>query len=319
MTQNTTKPKLLVTRKLPDSVEERLMMRFDTTLNNNDITLNEAEFIEAMRSYDAILPTVSDKLSAAVLEASGVKVKMLANFGVGLDHIDLEAAKQVGIVVSNTPDVLSDATADIALLLLLSVTRRAYEVEHTVRQGEWHGFSPVGFLGVGLQGKTLGILGLGRIGLAVAQRAKAFGMQVIYYSRSPKDYPGGRDSFEEVLQEADFVSLHMPGGGDNKGLFSAEFISQMKPTAFLINTARGDLVDEAALIDALQNRRIAGAGLDVFEQEPRVPEALRALDNVTLFPHIGSATLETRTAMGLLAVHSLEDFFDGRDVSNRVV
>lgn len=313
----TAKPTLFVTRKLPSPVEIYLKEHFETTLNADDTPLSQEALQFALQNYDALLPTVSDTLSADLLQAN-ISVKILANFGVGVNHIDVEAAKAAGVIVTNTPDVLTDATADIALLLMLSVTRRAFEVERIVRNNEWNGFSPVGFLGVGLQGKTLGVLGFGRIGRAVAERAKAFGMNVIYYSRSPKEYPGAKSSMAEVVRASDFISLHMPGGDENAGVFSAELIAEMKPTAFLINTARGDVVDEKALILALENKRIAGAGLDVFADEPNVPEQLRILDNVTLFPHIGSATFETRTAMGLMAADSLKAFFSGEDVPNRV-
>jgi lactate dehydrogenase-like 2-hydroxyacid dehydrogenase len=219
--------------------------------------------------------------------------------------------------------VLTDATADLAVALMLAATRRMSETEAVLRRGGWDGFRPTGFLGMGLQGKTLGIVGMGRIGQATARRARAFGMEIVYFNRSPVhglDIPAvPRPSIEAVMAEADVVSLHIPGGGDNRGVISAGLIAAMRPTAYLVNTARGDVVDEPALIAALAERRIAGAGLDVYAEEPTVPAALLGLPNVTLLPHIGSATLETRTAMGMLAADNLIAHFEGRPLPARVV
>jgi lactate dehydrogenase-like 2-hydroxyacid dehydrogenase len=247
----------------------------------------------------------------------------VANFGVGVNNIDLEAARAAGVAVSNTPGVLTDATADIAVALMLAATRRMSETEAILRSGGWDGWRPTGWLGMGLQGKVLGIVGMGRIGAAVARRsALGFGMRVVYFNRSevgPFDFGAeARPSVEAVLAEADVVSLHVPGGGGNSRLISAERIRGMKRGAYLVNTARGDVVDEDALAEALESGRLAGAGLDVFAEEPRVPERLVRLRNVTLLPHIGSATLETRTAMGMLAVDNLEAFFAGRPMPARV-
>jgi lactate dehydrogenase-like 2-hydroxyacid dehydrogenase len=241
-----------------------------------------------------------------------------------VNNIDLEAARAAGLVVSNTPGVLTDATADLALALILAVTRRMTETEALLRRGEWDGFRPTGFLGMGLQGKTLGVVGMGRIGEATARRAAfGFGMRIAYFNRStvgPFDFAAeALPSVAAVMAAADVVSLHIPGGDGNRGLVSGELIAAMKPTAYLVNTARGDVVDEAALAAALAEGRIAGAGLDVYAEEPKVHAALLAAPNATLLPHVGSATLETRSAMGMLAVDNLEAHFAGRPYPSRVV
>ncbi|MEP4051304.1 MAG: D-glycerate dehydrogenase [Litorimonas sp.] len=318
-----TKPRILVTRKLPEAVEVRLASRFDVQFNTSDKPMSAEALMAAMRGFDAIVPTVSDKLDADILNAPNRQVRMIANVGVGFNNIDIETARREGIAVSNTPDVLTEATANIAMLLILSVTRGAYAAETKLREQRWSGFSIVEGLGSSIQGKTLGIIGMGRIGQATARKAaRGFGMNTIYYNRSPLesvDFEAEkRRSISEVMSEADVVSIHVPGGG-LKPLVTAEHIASMKPSAYLINTARGDSLDQAALITALQEGRIAGAGLDVFENEPAVPEELRVMKNVTLLPHIGSATIEVRTAMGMLAADNLEAFFDRKVLPNPVV
>lgn len=316
------KPRILTTRKLPGPVETRLSDSFTVRFNPSDSPLSVAELSDAMQKFDALIPTVSDRLDAKILQTPNRRVRIIANVGVGVSNIDLQAARDEGIVISNTPDVLTEATADIAMLLILSATRRAYAAERRLRAGQWSGFSIVDGLGVGLQGKVLGIVGMGRIGRATARRAAlGFGMEVVFYNRSEVgeiDFDAQRlESIESVMRTADVVSIHVPGGGDQP-LVTASHINLMKPTAHLINTARGDSLDEAALIDALVHGRIAGAGLDVFQHEPSVPDALRELETVTLLPHIGSATLEVRTAMGMLAVDNLDAFFAGRDLPSPV-
>ncbi|WP_378942474.1 2-hydroxyacid dehydrogenase [Mesorhizobium sp. ANAO-SY3R2] len=321
------KPRLIVTRRLPAAVERTLAERFEATFNETDTPLTPAKLSTAFREYDAILPTVSDRLSASVFPDAGIRVKVIANYGVGFSHIDTEAARQHGIVVTNTPDVLTDCTADLAMSLLLSVARRAGEGERQLRAGQWASWAPTHMIGTKVTGKTLGIIGMGRIGKAMARRAHfGFDMEIVFHNRSKVDDAETRalgarqlSTIEDVLREADFVSLHCPGGADNRHLINAQRLSAMKPGAFLINTARGDVVDQQALIEALQAGTIAGAGLDVYENEPEVPAELMAMENVALLPHLGSATEETRVAMGMKAVENLTAFFEGRAVPDRVV
>ncbi|MGV1755754.1 2-hydroxyacid dehydrogenase [Rhizobium sp. A22-96] len=321
------RPRILVTRRWPDAVEAALSERFDVTLNQDDAALDLAKLREALLTYDAVLPTVSDKLPASLFDGDTIRTKILGNFGVGFNHIDVASAKAKGIVVTNTPGVLTDCTADIAMLLLLSVARRGGEGEREVRAGAWSGWRPTHLVGTKVTGKTVGIIGFGRIGRAFAQRCHfGFGMDVVFYNRSAIDpmeaarYGAMQlQTVEEVLEVSDFVSLHCPGGAENRHLMNAARLSKMKQGAFLINTARGDVVDETALISALEQGTIRGAGLDVYEAEPHVPERLRALDNVVLLPHLGSATEETRTAMGMKVVDNITAFFAGREPPDRVV
>lgn len=320
------KARILVTRRWPEQVEAVLADRFDATFNRDDRPMDQPALAEALARYDAVLPTVSDRLPASVFEQPTLTAKIIGNYGVGYNHIDVDAASRRGIVVTNTPGVLTDCTADIAMALLLSVARRVGEGERQLRVGAWSGWRPTHMIGTKVTGKTLGIIGFGRIGKAMAKRCHfGFDMDVVFYNRSRVDPAeatqfGARqlNSVEEVLAAADFVSLHCPGGGENTNLINDVRLSAMKPSAYLINTARGDVVDEAALIAALSDGRIAGAGLDVYAAEPRVPEALRAMENVVLLPHLGSATEETRTAMGMKVVDNVSAFFEGRDVPNRV-
>jgi lactate dehydrogenase-like 2-hydroxyacid dehydrogenase len=317
------KPRVICTRKWPAAVEAELKRRFDVTLNEADVALSADELRAALDSYDAVCPTVTDRVDAAVL-ASPKRAKILGQFGVGFNNIDIEAAKAAGLVVTNTPGVLTDATADIALTLLLNVARRTFEGETMLRAGEWTGWRPTQLMGTSPQGKVLGIIGMGRIGKAMAKRCHhALGMEVVFYDAFPVADPGvparQLGSVEEVLAAADFVSLHCPGGDDNVRLINAERLACMKPTAFLINSARGDIVDEAALVAALEAGTIAGAGLDVFEREPTVTAALTGMKNVCLLPHLGSATIETREAMGMTVVKNLTAFFEGKEPPNRVV
>ncbi|MBP7003203.1 D-glycerate dehydrogenase [Amaricoccus sp.] len=319
-------PRIIVTRKMPQAVEDRLAASgLDVVFNEDDRLFTRADTIRALQEADGILLAVGDPLDGVLLDAEGRRrARIIANFGVGVNHIDLDAARARGVIVTNTPGVLTDATADTAMMLILQATRRASEMELALRRGEWGGFSPTADLGMSIQGKTLGVVGMGRIGAATARRAVlGFGMKAIYFNRSavgPWDFPAeARPSIEAVMEEADVVTIHAPGGGANRGLISAERIARMKPTAYLVNTARGDVIDEPALTAALAERRIAGAGLDVFAHEPNVPPELVALENVTLLPHIGSATLETRTAMGMLAAENLIAHFRGEPLPSRVV
>jgi lactate dehydrogenase-like 2-hydroxyacid dehydrogenase len=317
-----TKPRVIISRKWPSAVEAELQRRFDVTLNAADRALTADELRDALDSYDAVCPTVTDKVNAAVL-AAPKRARILSQFGVGFNNIDIAAAKNAGLVVTNTPGVLTDATADLALTLLLNVARRTWEGESMLRAGEWTGWRPTQLMGTSPQGKALGIVGMGRIGKAMARRCHhALGMAVVFYDAFPVADAGvparQLGSVEEVLAAADFVSLHCPGGGDNVHLINAERLGRMKPTAFLINSARGDIVDEAALVAALEAGTIAGAGLDVFEREPAITEALKEMKNVCLLPHLGSATVETRIAMGMTVVENLTAFFAGEEPPNRV-
>ena len=320
------RPRILVTRRWPAAAEAALAERFDVTLNEADVPMTADQLRQALADYDAVLPTVSDKLPAAVFEGSP-RAKILGNFGVGYNHIDVAAAKAKGIAVTNTPGVLTDCTADIAMLLLLAVARRGGEGERQIRADEWKGWCPTHMIGTKVSGKTVGIIGFGRIGKAFAQRCHfGFGMDVVFYNRSKVDEAeaaryGARQlaTVEDVLGAADFVSLHCPGGAENRHLMNAARFAAMKKGAFLINTARGDVVDETALIAALQTGVIRGAGLDVYEAEPQVPEKLKAMENVVLLPHLGSATEETRTAMGMKVVDNVTAFFEGREPADRVV
>jgi lactate dehydrogenase-like 2-hydroxyacid dehydrogenase len=317
---------VVVTRRLPAAVEAAVAKEFDARLNRDDKPLTSAELMEAFRSADAVLPTVTDKITAEVLAAEPLRAKMIANFGVGFNNIDVVAAKARGISVSNTPDVLTDATADIAVTLMLMVARRTGEGERQVRAGAWTGWRPTHMLGRMVSGKTLGLIGMGRIARAVAKRAHhGFGMRIIFtdpYPPSPADAAAlgavPRASIEEVLAEADFVSLHCPATPETRHLMNAARFKLMKPDAVLINTARGDVVDEQALVEALLAKRIAGAGLDVFEREPQVTPALTTMENVVLLPHLGSATEETRVAMGMRAFENLKLYFSGAPLRDRV-
>jgi lactate dehydrogenase-like 2-hydroxyacid dehydrogenase len=320
------RPVVVVTRRLPALVEEQLAAEFDARLNPDDHALSAAELTAALRSADALLPTVTDRLTAAVLAAEPLRARILANYGVGFNHIDTAAAKARGLVVTNTPDVLTDDTADDAVLLMLMVARRAGEGERQVRAGAWTGWRPTHLLGTRVSGKTLGLIGLGRIGRAVAHRARhGFGMRVIFHDPAPP--PAAvvaelgaepRASVDDVLREADFVSIHSPATPDTHHLIDARRLALMKPGAFLINTARGDIVDEAALVAALKGGTIAGAALDVYEREPEVTRDLLAMERVVLLPHLGSATSETRVAMGRRALENLRAFFAGLPPRDRV-
>jgi lactate dehydrogenase-like 2-hydroxyacid dehydrogenase len=313
------RPAVLVLHELPDPVEAALDAAFAVTRRSSADPAPVAELAEAAARFDALVPTVTDRLPAAVFEAADRRLRLVANFGVGVEHIDLEAARRAGVAVTNTPGVLTDCTADLTVALMLMALRRLGEGERLVRGGGWTGWRPVGFLGRRVTGLTLGIVGFGRIGRAVAARARhGFGMRVLYHSRSaaPPDVAAAlgaeRRGLDELLAEADVVSLHCPATPETVRLLDARRLARMKPGAVLVNTARGVLVDEAALAEALREGRLLAAGLDVFADEPRVPEALLALENVVLLPHLGSGTVETRTDMGQRVVANLRAFFDGR-------
>jgi len=321
------KPKVILTRKWPDEAEKKAKELFDAVLNEDDHKMSIEELKEAMCNADALCPTVSDfQINSDVFGVENLKCKIVANFGVGYNNIDTNAAKEAGIVVTNTPDVLTDCTADIAMVLLLSVARRIGEGERLVRNKEWSGWCPTHMLSTKVTGKKLGFIGFGRIAQAVAQKAHfGFGMQISFYDPYPpsdeivKKFSATKfNVLEDVLKDSDFVTLHCPGGGENTNLLNNDRFALMKNSAFLINTARGDVVDENALVQALKNNVIAGAGLDVYAKEPTVTEELLGMDNVVLIPHLGSATTETRVAMGLRSLENVKVFFDGKEPGDRV-
>ena len=313
--------KLLITRPLPDPVMQAACARFDVTARASTLPLDAAELRAALADYDVVLPTLGDLFSAQVFaDVPAPRAKLLANFGVGFNHIDAAAAAAHGIAVTNTPGAVTDATADVALTLLLMTARRAGEGERMLRAGQWQGWHPTQMLGAQVSGKTVGIIGMGRIGRAIAQRCHyGFAMPVIYHNRSPVDagLPAQQVSLPEVLQ-ADFVVIAVPGGPATRHLINAQALAQMAPHGILINIARGDVVEESALVAALQAGQIAGAGLDVYEHEPHISPALRALENVTLLPHLGTAVLQVRTAMGMMAVANLIAYLDGQPLPNPV-
>ena len=314
-------PKVLISRRFPDSIMDRAAALFDVDVHDSTEPMAQSERTAALERYDGIMATLGDTFPAGVF-SGGHRCKIIANFGVGYNHIDAGAAQAAGIQVTNTPGVLTDATADIAMTLMMMAAKRAGEGERMVRADAWPGWHPTQLLGRDVTGATLGIIGFGRIGQAMARKAHyGFGMRIVYQNRSPKaaDFPAEQlDSIEAVCAEADFVAVHAPRAAENKHLFGAQHFAAMKPTGIFINTARGDVVDEAALIDTLERGAIFGAGLDVYEYEPKVPERLRALENVVLLPHLGSASLPVREAMGNMALDNLEAFFQGAAVPNPV-
>ncbi len=301
-------------------MEHYLSQRYDVTINEHDTPPDAAALKVALAAYDAVCTTVTDKLTADVLAAAGGgRVKILGNYGVGVSHIDLPTCKRLGIVVTNTPDVLTDATAEIAVTLMLMAARRAGEGERQVRANKWEGWAPTRMIGADVTGKTLGLVGFGphRPGDRAEGASRLRHAGALLLPQASRSRSGSADRrptlciVGRVLERADFVSLHCPGGAETRHLLNAARLDRMKRSAFVINTARGEVVDEAALADALRNRVIAGAGLDVYEHEPRVPEAFLGLENVVLLPHLGSATLETRVSMGMRVAENLERFFCG--------
>ena len=321
------KPRVIVSRKWPEEVESRMQELFDVQLNETDVPMTVSQMHGALQNADAFCPTVSDQVNAEILSVDNLKARIIGSYGVGFNHIDLDAARSRGLVVTNTPEVLTDCTADLAMTLLLMTARRAGEGERHVRNREWTGWRPTHMMGTKVTGKTLGLIGMGRIARAMAQRAfHGFGMRIIFTDPYPPPdevvaslQAEARDTVEDVLREADFVSLHCPGGKETYHLINSERLAMMKPGAFLINSARGDVIDQSALIAALETGAIAGAGMDVFEGEPAVPAQLLSMENVVLFPHLGSASRETRVAMGMRVVENLQAFFNGETPRDRVV
>ena len=315
--------RVLMTRAYPERVIAEAQTHFEVEIREEPTPLKVGQMRGALVLYDGIMPTLGDAFSAKVFaDTENPRCKVLANFGVGYNHIDAAAARTAGVAVTNTPGAVTDSTADLALTLMLMVARRAGEGDRLVRAGAWTGWHPTQMLGLHVTGKTVGIIGMGRIGQAVARRCHfGFGMKVIYANRSAKEleFDATRmDTPEALAAEADVVIVAVPGGAETRHLINRAFLKAMKPTAYLINVARGDVVDEKALIAALEKGQIAGAGLDVYEQEPTVPEALRALENVTLLPHLGTAALEVRERMGLMAVENLRAALAGEAPPNLV-
>ncbi len=317
---------VVLTRKWPEAVEAALAQKYDVTLNESDQPFDAAKMRSTLASADAVLTTVTDKLDGSVFESNVIKAQIIGNYGVGYSHIDIEAAKANKVVVTNTPDVLSECTADLALTLMLMVTRRAGEGERQLRAGKWNGWRPTHMIGSRMTGKTLGIVGFGRIGRETAKRAHfGFGMPVIVFNRSKIDpevlaetNATQVESIEALLSEADIVSLHCPGGDANTHLINVQRLALMKPTSFIINTARGEVIDEQALVNALQRNEIAGAGLDVFENEPTLSDGLAELENAVLLPHMGSSTRETRDQMGFRVIQNLDEYFANKKPGDQV-
>ena len=318
------KPVVLVTRKLPDAVEDKLAEHFDLILNPEDRLYSSEEMLQLTSNIDAILPCHTEKFPAETIALLPSRVKAIANFSVGVDHVDLEAAKQKGVIVTNTPDVLSDATAEIAMLLMLGAARRASEGERIMRSQQWKDWSPAFMVGHQITGKRLGILGMGRVGQVVAQRARGFDMTIHYHNRRPVDSELAGNavyhaSVEELLAGIDVLSIHCPASEQTRGLLNSQRISLMPNNAIVVNTSRGGVVDDDALITALKSGDIAAAGLDVYNGEPdNIHPGYTQLDNVFLLPHIGSATHETRNAMGYRAIDNLIAVFNGQEPRDRV-
>ena len=322
---------VMITRKLPDAIETRLMELFDVRLNVDDEAMSEAELTEAIKTADVLVPTITDTIDAKLIAAAGKKLKLIANYGTGVDHIDLAAAREKGITVTNTPDVLTEDTADMTMALILSVPRRLAEGAAVLAEDAtaWKGWSPTWMLGHRLGGKRLGIVGMGRIGTAVARRAKAFGLSIHYHNRRKVDPATENEleatyweSLDQMLARVDIVSVHCPSTPGTFHLLSARRLALMKPGAYIVNTARGGIIDEDALIQALQDGKLSGAGLDVFEHEPAVDKRLRKLaehHRVVLLPHMGSATVEGRIDMGDKVIINIRTFFDGHRPPDRVI
>ncbi len=320
------KLRVLLTRRWPGEIEKLFTTSFDTCLNESDEALDADKLREALQQFDVVCPTIGDQITSLLFERNP-RTRLLANYGVGYDHIDTQACRKAGVAVTNTPGVLTEATAEIAILLMLMAARRAGEGEREVRSGEWTGWRPTHLLGTSLAGKTLGLVGFGRIAQATARRAKfGLGMNIAYHSRrrSAEDVEAEvsaafHQDLDELLSHVDVVSLHIPGGAATRHLIDARRLGLMRRDAFLINTARGDVLDQSALEEVLANRRIAGAGLDVFAAEPHVPDTLRQLPNATLLPHLGSATAEVRAAMGRRAFDNVQAYAAGKPLLDPIV
>ena len=320
------RPFVIVTRKLPDPIETRMMELFTCRLNLDDKPFGKSELLTAVGQAEVLVPTVTDRIDAELLASAGPGLKLIASFGTGVDHVDLAAAQQRGIIVTNTPGVLTEDTADMTMALILAVSRRLAEGERLIRSGGWTGWGPTSMLGHRIWGKRLGIVGMGRIGTALARRARGFGLSVHYHNRRavPEDAESTLEatfweSLDQMLAHMDIVSVNCPHTPATYHLMSARRLRLLQPHAILVNTARGEIVDEEELVRLLETRAIGGAGLDVFEHEPAVDPRLRALDNVVLLPHMGSATIEGRIAMGEKVIINIKTFSDGHRPPDRVI
>jgi glyoxylate reductase len=320
------KPLVIVTRKLPEAIETRMMELFDTRLNDTDAAPSKAQLIDAVKTAEVLVPTVTDRIDSSVLAHANPKLRLIANYGTGVDHIDIEAAYARGITVTNTPGVLTEDTADMTMALILAVARRLVEGERIARSGEWQGWSPTWMLGHRITGKRLGILGMGRIGSAVARRARGFGLAIHYHNRrrAPDALESELEatyweSLDQMLARMDIISVNCPHTPATFHLLSARRLKLLRPQAIVVNTSRGEVIDEAALTRMLQSREIAGAGLDVFEHEPAINPKLRQLDNVVLLPHMSSATIEGRLDMGEKVLINIKTFIDGHRPPDRVL
>jgi glyoxylate reductase len=320
------KPLVVVTRKLPDIIETRMRELFDTRLNVDDRPLTQADLAEAVKVADVLVPTVTDRIDARVLSQSGPRLRLIANFGAGVDNIDTETARQRSILVTNTPGVLTEDTADMTMALILAVPRRVLEGATIMRKGDWPGWSPNWMLGHRIWGKRLGIIGMGRIGQAVARRARAFGLQIHYHNRKRVNTRVEEEleatyweSLDQMLARMDIISVNCPHTPATYHLLSARRLELLASHAYIVNTARGEVIDENALARLLEQGRIAGAGLDVFEHEPAANPKLLKLDNVLLLPHMGSATIEGRIDMGEKVIINIKTFVDGHTPPDRVI
>jgi len=319
-------PSVIVTRKLPDVIETRMMELFDAKLNHDDKPLDRAGLVDALQSCEVLVPTVTDRIDSALLARAGEQLKLIANYGTGVDNIDVEAAYKRGITVTNTPGVLTEDTADMTMALILAVSRRLVEGEKLARSGDWTGWSPTSMLGHRINGKRLGILGMGRIGSAVARRAKGFGLAIHYHNRRRAHESLETEleatyweSLDQMLARVDILSVNCPHTPGTFHLLSARRLKLLRPHAIVVNTSRGEVVDEAALTRMLKNNELGGAGLDVFEHEPQINPRLLALDNVVLVPHMGSATIEGRQDMGEKVIINIKTFADGHRPPDRVL
>ena len=324
MTPN--KPLVIVTRKLPDVIETRMMELFDTRLNVTDDPMSHTDLIAAAKIADVLVPTVTDKIDADVISNAGDRLRLIASFGTGWDHIDHNAARERGIIVTNTPGVLTEDTADMTMALMLAVPRRLTEGERVLRAGEWQGWGPTSMLGHRIWGKRLGIIGMGRIGTAVARRARAFGLSIHYHNRHRVNAETESEleaiyweSLDQMLSRMDIISVNCPHTPATYHLLSARRLQLLPPQCYIVNTARGEVIDEDAMVRLLQEGRIAGAGLDVFEHEPAVNKDLLEMPNVVLLPHMGSATIEGRIDMGEKVLINIRTFVDGHKPPDRII